>query len=299
MNYNSTYEELIPVENRNDYYYGGSIPNQLTSNDYPGDFGFYGCGNSIRSYRTISPNLLSFGYSPYDRSFIPSRQRYYSYLDPIGEEDGSLPYDLNGTGTKISTNLGREYVRNSPPSENMHSYYPPIRNQGIEIKYEVYPPLNLMDPYGEDKETMNERKRKLEEENDFDDIPMGGWKLPASKSPIMEAMAFCAIKRWGIEILQCQDQTDDAPAKVVFRVLDFELYYKYSCAICSKQNPTEDLGSRVKSLRRWFVNFPKKRDRRENPNFSLEVKPDVAKKVYEMIEKYKCQINVKKRRRTM
>jgi len=298
----STYEDLVPVtENiNNDYYYGSTIPN--IGNDPYGGLGLYGCGNSLRGYRSVSPRMLGYGYSPYD-SYIPSRQtRYFSYLEPIGEDDGSIPYDLNGTGTKISTqNIGREYVRNSPPSENMHSYYPPIRGNQ-EIKYEEnYPPqqLNPMDPYGDDKETINERKRKFEDENDFDDIPLGGWKLPASKSPIMEAMAFCAIKRWGIEIIQCQDQTDESPAKVVFRVLDFELYYKYSCAICSKQNPTEDLGSRVKSLRRWFVNFPKKRDRRENPQFSLEVKADVAKKVYEMIEKYKCQINVKKRRRTM
>jgi hypothetical protein len=128
------------------------------------------------------------------------------------------------------------------------------------------------------------------------DLPHG-FKLPASKSPIMEAMAYCAIKKWGIEILDCKDKTEDSPAIVVFKVLDFEMYYKYSCMICSKQNPTEDIGSRVKSLRRWFTNFPKKRDRKENPQFILEVKPEVAKKVYDMIEKYRCFVNVKKRRR--
>jgi len=300
-----SYEFIPPFDNRNDYYYGSGLPN--LGNDFPVDYGVYGCGNSLRGYSPVSPpgRMQSYGYAPYERSYIPSRQTtrygYPPYLGTIGEDDdGSIPYDLNGTGTKISTQIiGREYVRNSPPPENMHSYYPPIRNQGNDIKYEEPSFSTSMEPFGEEnKETMNDRKRKFEED-ELDDIPSNGWKLPASKSPIMEAMAFCAIKRWGIEIVLCQDQTDDSPAKVVFRVLDFELYYKYSCAICSKQNPTEDLGSRVKSLRRWFVNFPKKRDRRENPQFSLEVKPDVAKKVYEMIEKYKCQINVKKRRRTM
>jgi len=29
----------------------------------------------------------------------------------------------------------------------------------------------------------------------------------------------------------------------------------------------------------------------------LEVKPEVSKKVYEMVEKYKCNINVNKKRR--
>jgi hypothetical protein len=140
-------------------------------------------------------------------------------------------------------------------------------------------------------------KRKYDHLEEDLDIPKG-FKLPASKSPIMEAMVYCAIKKWGIDILECQDETPNSQAKVVFKILDFEQYYKYSCAICSKQNPTEDIGSRVKSLRRWFVNFPKKRDRRDNPQFTLEVKPEVSKKVHDMIEKYKCLIDVRKRRRT-
>jgi len=283
------YEQETPYENR-EYYYGSSVP--TVSGEYP--HGVQGCGGYFRGFRSQRmPNY----YSPYGRDFIPSRQTRYMNLIGGLCEDGIVPYDLNGTGTKIPQRMvQRESYVNSPPPENLHSYYPPLR-QG-EVKYED--PFNvLVDPYCEDKEFVsNERKRKFEE-NDFD-FPMDGWKLPASKSPIMEAMVFCAIQKWGLEVSFSQDQTDDdTRAKVVFKVLDFEKYYKYSCAICSKQNPTEDLGSRVKSLRRWFVNFPKKRDRRENPQFTLEVKPEVAKKVYEMIEKYKCQINVKKRRRTL
>jgi len=79
------------------------------------------------------------------------------------------------------------------------------------------------------------------------------FKLPASKSPIMEAMVVCAIKNWGISIHR------NSPNQVVFRVSDFDRYYKISRTICSKQHPTEDIGSRVKSLRRWFDNFPKKK----------------------------------------
>jgi hypothetical protein len=319
--YTSYYEELPPMER--DFYYHPDI-NQSMNDSYSPELEslYSGCGQSIRGYRSNSlPRILpSFYGVPYDRVYTTGRQfRGYPYLERIMEEENSVPYDLNGTGTKISTmnnerSFGqqqqqqqREYVRNSPPMENMHTYYPSfvkLENQtsGLDmngINFDETFHLNnelIGNEFGNHDE--NDRKRKFEEEGDLD-IPGNGFKLPASKSPIMEAMAFCGIKKWGIEIIQCQDQTDDAPAKVVFRVLDFELYYKYSCSICSKQNPTEDLGSRVKSLRRWFVNFPKKRDRRENPQFSLEVKPDVAKKVYEMIEKFKCQLNVKKRRRTM
>jgi len=146
----------------------------------------------------------------------------------------------------------------------------------------------------EDGETDdNFSKRKYEEEEE----ELNDFKLPASKSPIMEAMSFCAIKKLGIEVGECKDKTDTSEAQVVFKVTDFEKYYRISSSICSKQNPTEDIGSRVKSLRRWFTNFPKKKDRKDNSPFSLEVKPEVSKKVHDMLEKYRCMVNVKKRRR--
>jgi hypothetical protein len=68
--------------------------------------------------------------------------------------------------------------------------------------------------------------------------------------------------------------------------MDFQKYYVASRAVCSKQNPTDNLGSRVKALRRWFVRFPKKSERRAGMPFLLEVKPEVSKKVYEIVEKY-------------
>jgi len=246
------------------------------------------------------------------RSSIPRNHRSspYSNLESF--------YDIpnNYHQTKLNRMYHEDYVLNSPPRENpsyLPSYtsygYPKLNGKIVDMNrvggYDDSIPISpeqipLMDNSmvminydGED----GDRKRKFDESEDDNGVPIG-FKLPASKSPIMEAMAYCAIKNWGIEIVQCSDSTEDFPAKVVFRVLDFEQYYKYSCLICSKQNPTEDIGSRVKSLRRWFVNFPKKRDRRENPQFSLEVKPEVSKKVFEMIEKYKCQISVTKRRRT-
>jgi len=236
------------------------------------------------------PNLRSSPYSPNLESFYDIPNNYHH--------------------SKLNRMFNEDYVLNSPPRENSYplsylpsSYgYPKLNGKLVDLSrvgYDDSIPISpeqipLMDNsyYGDD----GDRKRKFDESED-NDTPIG-FKLPASKSPIMEAMAYCAIKRWGIEIVQCSDSTDDCPAKVVFRVLDFEQYYKYSCLVCSKQNPTEDIGSRVKSLRRWFVNFPKKRDRRENPQFTLEVKPEVSKKVFEMIEKYKCQISVTKRRRT-
>jgi hypothetical protein len=130
----------------------------------------------------------------------------------------------------------------------------------------------------------------------FDDDPTG-FKLPASKSPIMEAMVVCGLNGWGLDIVKNNRATATTPAEVVFRVTDFNRYYKISRSICSKQRPTDDLGSRIKSLRRWFVNFPKKKDRCENAPFFLNVKPSIAKKVNEIIERNSRSMGLTKRRR--
>eukprot|EP01124_Arcella_intermedia_P002609 TRINITY_DN1141_c0_g1_i1.p1 TRINITY_DN1141_c0_g1~~TRINITY_DN1141_c0_g1_i1.p1 ORF type:complete len:367 (+),score=52.97 TRINITY_DN1141_c0_g1_i1:172-1272(+) len=131
-----------------------------------------------------------------------------------------------------------------------------------------------------------------------DDDPTGGFKLPASKSPIMEAMVVCALNGWGIELVKhTPAEAPGAPPEIVFRVLDFDRYYRISRAICSKQRPTDDVGSRVKSLRRWFVNFPKKKVRCEKGEFVLTVKPQIAGKVSEIIERNTRILGVSKRRR--
>jgi len=277
----------------------------------------------------VLPSSYSYTPSPspreqYQHRSPPPSPRGLRYSSPRLESFYDIPRDhLTKMNMRVMYHEDREdYVIHSP-RENSYLSYPDYGrysklhgklvdmnrmscyNDSIPICPEQIPQLPQMldtsivgmsfrDGNGDDG---GDRKRKFQEDIEDDDIPTG-FKLPASKSPIMEAMAYCAIKKWGIEIVQFSDSTEESPAKVFFRVIDFEQYYKYSCLICSKQNPTEDIGSRVKSLRRWFVNFPKKRDRRENPQFTLEVKPEVSKKVYEMIEKYKCQISVMKRRRT-
>jgi len=113
----------------------------------------------------------------------------------------------------------------------------------------------------------------------------------------MEAMVVCALHGWGIDVVKNFKGTTSSPAEVVFKVTDFDRYYRISRTICSKQRPTDDLGSRVKSLRRWFVNFPKKKDRCENAPFLLVVKPHITKKVIEIIERNTRMLGLTKRRR--
>jgi len=283
-----SYED-VPSVDREELYYGMKNHHHggVNSPHYGGSDSpyFFGCGTSHMhgggGFRppVPLPTMLPVYPSTWERGY------YHSRLNRILEDpdDSLTPYDLKGTGTKMMSSVKygpvREFVR-SPPSENMHTYYPYSISivddrdlgmiRGREMSYgdediiPMSPGVMGMEGFGRGDDGEG-RKRKYEDIEDLD-IP-NGFKLPASKSPIMEAMAYCAIMKWGIEILQCQDQTDETTAKVIFRVLDFDLYYKYSCIICSKQNPTEDIGSRVKSLRRWFVNFPKKKGQKRKPTF--------------------------------
>jgi hypothetical protein len=118
------------------------------------------------------------------------------------------------------------------------------------------------------------------------------FKLPASRSPIMEALVVCALNGWGLKIAKNIKATPTQSAEVVFKVNDFNHYYNISCSICSKQSPTEDIRSRVKSLRRWFVSFPKSKERTVNP-FYLMVKPAFVNRVGQIIQTCRSKRKIK------
>jgi hypothetical protein len=105
------------------------------------------------------------------------------------------------------------------------------------------------------------------------------FKLPSSKSPIMEALVYCSINKYGIELKELNTTTQ----KISFLVTDFNAYYKHSCSICSKQSPSEDIRARMKALQRWFTSFPAWREL-EKP-FELVVRPSHYMKMHEIITK--------------
>jgi len=105
------------------------------------------------------------------------------------------------------------------------------------------------------------------------------FKLPSSKSPIMEALVYCAINKYGIELKELNTTIH----LIVFLVTDFNSYYRQSCSICSKQSPSEDIRARMKALQRWFVSFPAWREL-EYP-FELQVRPSHYAKMHEIITK--------------
>jgi hypothetical protein len=83
---------------------------------------------------------------------------------------------------------------------------------------------------------------------------VGDIRLETSKSPILDALVYCALKGWGMRIVK--NEGDD----IRIHVDDFQKYYSCSAVICSKEHPTEDQSSRIKALRRWFPDFPAKQD---------------------------------------
>jgi hypothetical protein len=78
------------------------------------------------------------------------------------------------------------------------------------------------------------------------------FKIPTTRCPILESLIYCAARKWGITLFRC----DAANRKITFMVTDFDKYYSMSCAICSKERPSGDLRSRLKTLKIWFVSVP-------------------------------------------
>jgi len=76
------------------------------------------------------------------------------------------------------------------------------------------------------------------------------FKLGSSKSPVIDALVYCALTKQGLCLIE------EGSRIVQFRMDDFPLYYSKSRGVCSKAHPTDDLNSRVKALQRWFPDFP-------------------------------------------
>jgi len=208
------------------------------------------------------------------------------------------PFVNSNEDVNVCHSKGLEYVRNISKSTSIHE----IPKEGFRNYLNEEENSNQILNPSLDKEDYEDNipsDANIPLENssctvDCDkEISLSEFKLPASKCPIMEATAFCAIKNWGISVAV------SSPNEVVFSVTDFDQYYKISRSICSKQHPTEDIGSRVKSLRRWFSSFPKKKERKEHPHFELTVKPSGARKVNEMIEKNLRLLGIQKLRRKL
>ena len=72
------------------------------------------------------------------------------------------------------------------------------------------------------------------------DKTRGTW-LSTTKLPVLDALACCALKGWGVSL--------EGDESFIFH--DFNDYALCSAAICPKSMPTSDIRNRLKALRRW------------------------------------------------
>jgi len=213
---------------------------------------------------------------------------------------------MNGFGPKVEFPNSNGYLK---PQNNfmMNMPSPNIQSTNLlipdySVKPNTAPELDeeeLNENTGLNVESneneLNTKKRKSMNLSkvDFDD-----YKLPPSKTPIIDAIIYCAIKGEGITI-ESRDQN-----KILFKVTDYEVFYEKQKQVCSKQNPTDDESSRIKTIQRWFKNFPTKKERSKTNQtifyFSVEksISEDKFRKIGKIIEKLEASINVNKRRRT-
>jgi len=139
----------------------------------------------------------------------------------------------------------------------------------------------LVPPVMADNENAPKKSPLLEPDNHkFYDHPALLQKLSLSKSPVLEAVIYCALNKWGIEMLPFGPDK-----KLSFKVTDFDKFSVYSAKINSKGKPTTDVSSRVKALRRWFDGIPKVKDRKIAFIMSVKGSDDKHSKVAQLVDK--------------
>jgi len=111
-----------------------------------------------------------------------------------------------------------------------------------------------------------------------------GFRLGTSKSPVIDALVYCALMEYGLKLTTNNSQL------IQFQIDDFNLYYRTSKEVCSKAHPTDDMYSRVKALRRWFPDFPCWKDISQNEFVTISMRNKGNKtfaKLQSIIEKQK------------
>lgn len=103
--------------------------------------------------------------------------------------------------------------------------------------------------------------------------------LNPSKSPVVEALAFCVVMRIGAY------QTPELEKRNQIAVTDLYLFLEGIKHFCTKKNPTEKEEARVKSLKLWFNSIPK-RNVRDRP-FVMDIKPKKVSAIQSKIKKMK------------
>lgn len=113
------------------------------------------------------------------------------------------------------------------------------------------------------------------------DNPFSEVILPPSKTPCLDALAFCVVMGLGCEM----DKSDES----VIYVTDCSKLLAYIKAMCPKANQTNNSEARIKALKRWFNNIPAKKRRLEQ--FPIDMKSDKKQAIRRILRKMEvfCQ----------
>lgn len=108
-------------------------------------------------------------------------------------------------------------------------------------------------------------------------------KMPVSRCPIFDSFVGCAFSKDGAEII------DKKHGKI--RVNDYYKFLKCVEIRSNKNKKTNDAGNRIKSIKRFIVDWPKK-SRAVQGNFTVSIKQSVSNSLadlarfHELIEGY-------------
>lgn len=237
------FESLVPVFL--------TTPQELQSTPHPLTLSL----NKIECHQPVLMNPVQAQFVNSSTTYWPSFANEPSFAQ--AELEPLTSSKQMSQGSEVDDTLRTPEQAITTPVENSFNRSPAPQDKAEKDK-EVEDDMTIdddSDDYEDDSMDYND-----EREDSFDSPERAHGRLhrlASSKSPIIEALVFCALKGWGIELLSC-NQYD-----ISFRVTNFAEYYRMSARICSKQNPTEDEASRIKALKRWFPDFPTRRGRKD------------------------------------
>jgi len=93
----------------------------------------------------------------------------------------------------------------------------------------------------------------------------------------IESLIYCALRKKGVFV----DKSGS-----LFLITQIQLYWLICQIVYSKESSTKNLGARVRSFERWFIEVPTLKEMEGN-NTLLKVKDDKENQVKEMIDKFK------------
>lgn len=108
-------------------------------------------------------------------------------------------------------------------------------------------------------------------------------RLPPSKSPLIDAIIYCALKKLGMSLDQESNGSIELHIEKFADVCVYidQVYYKNKSSITQAR--------RVKSFKDWFENFPRKNIYQSRP-FTIQVKSGMLSSVRPVIERMSALI---------